>query len=612
VNLRSRILLLFVLLAIVPVVIVGFLAYYTGRQSIEQVEINHLVSTNLMKSSELTRWIEGNQQRIEELAQRPLMVQYSATMVTSDPADPSYDQARLSLEADHLSPRVKPVGGFIEMSVIGPGSGVILASSDDMQEGKYYANQRFFAEGKTHTYTQGVFYSLPLQQTTMIVSTPISDRRENLVAVLAGRLDLRDLSLIMSAQSGLSQSEKTYLVNKSNFFVTEPGSGEEYALKKTVRTEGVQAGLSGSAGVAFYEDYRNIPVIGAYKWLPEYNMCLITEVDQAEAYAPVNSMAVTMVTIVSLLTLIVVAAGFLLARTITQPLARLVAGAAEIGRHGHLDQKVGTEDRDEIGELSRAFDRMATELKETTVSIDDLERRIHERTAQLEAANRELEAFTYSVSHDLRAPLRAIDGYTRILLDDYQPLLDAEGKRVCSVISDGAHKMSDLIDDLLAFSRMGRSALNPSKIDMETLVKTIFQELTTAQSRKRIDFQVDTVRPAVGDPALLRQVWVNLLSNAIKFSSRQKHAVIRVKGENGENETVYSVKDNGVGFDMQYAGKLFGVFQRLHSVREFEGNGVGLALVQRVILRHGGRVWAEGEVGKGAIFYFTLPRQGVI
>jgi len=481
-----------------------------------------------------------------------------------------------------------------------------------MQEGKYYANQRFFAEGKTHTYTQGVFYSLPLQQTTMIVSTPVSDRREDLVAVLAGRLDLRDLSLIMSAQSGLSQSEKTYLVNKSNFFVTEPSSGEGYALKKTVRTEGVQAGLSGSDGVAFYVDYRNIPVIGAYKWLPEYNMCLITEVDQAEAYAPVNSMAVTMVTIVALLTLIVVAAGFLLARTITQPLARLVAGAAEIGRHGHLDQKVGTEDRGEIGELSRAFDRMAAELKETTVSIDDLERRIHERTAQLEAANRELEAFTYSVSHDLRAPLRAIDGYTRILLDDYQPLLDAEGKRVCSVISESAHRMSDLIDDLLTFSRLGRSALNPSKIDMETMATTIFQELTTAQGRKRIDFKVDSVPPAVGDPALLRQVWVNLLSNAIKFSSRQKRAVIRVRGENMENEAVYSVQDNGVGFDMQYADKLFGVFQRLHSVREFEGNGVGLALVQRVIHRHGGRVWAEGEVGKGATFYFALPHQGVI
>jgi len=611
VNLRSRITLLFVLLAVVPVIIVGFLAVYTGRQSIEQVEINHLVSTNLMKSSELTRWIAGNQQRIEELAQRPLMVQNSATLATKETIDPAYDSARLSLEWDHLKPRVKPSSGFTEVSVIGPDSGIILASSDDRQEGKYYANQRFYIEGKTHTYTQGVFYSLPLQQTTMIVSTPIIDRQNNLVAVLAGRLELRDLSMIMSTQSGLRQTEKTYLVNKSNFFVTEPRSGEGYALKKTVRTNGVIAGLSGIDGVGFYEDYRNIPVIGAYKWLPEYNMCLITEVDQAEAYDRINAMTVTVVSIVTLLALIVVAAGFFLARTITRPLALLVEGSAEIGR-GHLDQRVGTDARDEIGELSRAFDRMAMELKETTVSLDELERRIHERTAQLEAANRELEAFSYSVSHDLRAPLRAIDGYTRILLDDYEPLLDAEGKRICSVISGSAHKMSDLIDDLLAFSRLGRAALNPSKIDMEALAKTVYEELTTAQSRKRINFKIDSAPPAMGDPALLRQVWVNLISNAIKFSQHQKRAVIRVHAENIENEIVYSVKDNGVGFDMQYTNKLFGVFQRLHSVKEFEGNGVGLALVQRVINRHGGRVWAEGEVGKGATFYFTLPRQGVI
>jgi len=199
VNLRTRITWLFALLAIVPVVIVGFMALYTGRQSIEQVEINHLVSTNLMKSSELTRWIEGNQQRIEELAQRPLVVQHSATLAAYDPDDPAYGSALLSLEEDHLRPRIKPVGGFVEISVMGPDSGVIMASSDEAQEGKYHSNQRFFAEGKTHTYTQGVFYSLPLQQITMFVSTPIRDRGKNLIAVLAGRLDMRDLSLIMSA-----------------------------------------------------------------------------------------------------------------------------------------------------------------------------------------------------------------------------------------------------------------------------------------------------------------------------------------------------------------------------------------------------------------------------
>jgi len=606
VKLRSRITLLFALLAIVPVIIVGFLAFYTGRESIEQVEINHLVSTNLMKSSELTRWIEGNQLRIEELAQRPLVVQHSATLATYDPADPAYDSARLSLEDDHLRPRIKPVGGFIEISVMSPDSGIILASSDDAQEGKYHSNQRFYMEGKTHTYTQGVFYSLPLQQTTMVVSTPVNDRKGNLVAVLAGRLDLRDLSLIMSAQSGLRLTEKTYLVNKSNFFVTEPSFGEGYALKKTVRTEGVKAGLAGSDGVGFYEDYRDAPVIGSYKWLPEYNMCLITEVDQAEAYARIDSMTSTIITIVSVLALIVVAASFLLARTITLPLARLVAGAAAIGR-GNLDQKVGTAAKDEIGELSRAFDRMAMELKETTVSLDELERRIRERTFQLEAANKELEAFTYSVSHDLRVPLRAIGGYTRILTEEYQELLDAEGKRVCSVIAEGAQKMSDLIDDLLAFSRLGRSAINPRKLDMEALANAVFQDLTTAKSRKHIDFRVDAAPSVMGDLSLLRQVWVNLISNAIKFSSKQKRAVIRVHGEKTESEVVYSVQDNGAGFDMQYTHKLFGVFQRLHSAKEFEGNGVGLALVQRVVLRHGGRVWAEGETGKGATFYFSLP-----
>jgi signal transduction histidine kinase len=606
VNLRSRITWLFVLLAIVPVVVVGFLSYYTSRQAIEQVEINHLVSTNLMKSSELTRWIEGNQLRIEELAQRPLVVQNSETLATYDPANPAYDNARLSLEDDHLKPRITPVGGFIEISVMNPDSGIVMASSDDSQEGKYHSNQRFFIEGKAHTYTQGVFYSLPLQQTTMVVSTPVSNKKGNLVAVLAGRLDLRDLSLIMSAQSGLRLTEKTYLVNKSNFFVTEPSFGEGYALKKTVRTEGVKAGLAGSDGVGFYEDYRNVPVIGAYKWLPDYNMCLITEVDQAEAYARVDSMATTIITIVSLLALMVVAASFFLARTITMPLARLVAGAAAIGR-GNLDQRVGTPAKDEIGELSRAFDRMAMELKGTTVSLDELERRIRERTSQLETANKELEAFGYSVSHDLRAPLRAIDGYTRILLEEYQQLLDAEGKRICSVISESAHKMGGLINDLLAFSRLGRSAINPRKLEMEELANAVFQDLTTAKSRKRIDFQVDAAPAVMGDLSLVRQVWVNLISNAIKFSSRQKRAVIRVHGENTGVEIVYSVQDNGVGFDMQYTHKLFGVFQRLHSVKEFEGNGVGLALVQRVVLRHGGRVWAEGQIGKGSTFYFSLP-----
>jgi PAS domain S-box-containing protein len=240
----------------------------------------------------------------------------------------------------------------------------------------------------------------------------------------------------------------------------------------------------------------------------------------------------------------------------------------------------------------------------------ELEQRVLDRTAQLEESNKELEAFSYSVSHDLRAPLRAIDGFTRILLDTYEPQLNTEGKRVCSVIRHNTAKMSQLIDDLLAFSRVGRAEMICSRIDMGSMAKSVFYELTTPESRDRIDFRVGTVPPAVGDPTLMRQVWINLLDNAIKFSSKRPRAIIEVLGEHRQDETVYSVRDNGAGFEKQYVHKLFGVFQRLHNTREFEGTGVGLAIVQRVARRHGGHVWAEGESDQGATFHFALPQQG--
>jgi PAS domain S-box-containing protein len=260
-------------------------------------------------------------------------------------------------------------------------------------------------------------------------------------------------------------------------------------------------------------------------------------------------------------------------------------------------------------EVMFAMARDITERKRAENAITQLNEDLEKQTVQLEAANQELEAFSYSVSHDLRAPLRAIDGFSRILLEDHSDKLDAEGARVLNVIRSNTQNMSRLIDDLLAFSRLGRKQVDRSSINMKELAVDVSRQLNLATTEKTIRFSLGSLPPAYGDPALIRQVFVNLLSNAVKYSKTKDAPVIDVGAcrENGEH--VYYVKDNGVGFNMSHANKLFGVFQRLHSAEEFEGTGVGLAIVQRIIHRHGGRVWAEGRVNEGATFYFSLPKE---
>jgi PAS domain S-box-containing protein len=240
---------------------------------------------------------------------------------------------------------------------------------------------------------------------------------------------------------------------------------------------------------------------------------------------------------------------------------------------------------------------------------EELEFRVVERTKQLEVANKELEAFAYSVAHDLRAPLRAIDGFAHILLEDYEKLLDTEGKRLCTVIYSESQQMGRLIDDLLTFSHISHTEMQMTLINMEELVKSIFYKLSTPKSRERIDFRVAPLPETMSDITLIGEVWLNLISNAIKFSSKRDRAIIEVSYLQEGDNTVYLVRDNGAGFDMRYAGKLFTIFWRMHSDKEFEGTGTGLAIVQRLVHRHGGEVWAESEVDKGATFYFTLPKK---
>jgi two-component system sensor kinase len=273
----------------------------------------------------------------------------------------------------------------------------------------------------------------------------------------------------------------------------------------------------------------------------------------------------------------------------------LAAAREDLQRHGE--------------DLARANASLKTEIAERQYAekiIQDLNCQLKQKVADLEAANQDMEAFSYSISHDLRAPLRAIGGYARILREDHR--FDAEGLRLLTVISDNAQLMAKLIEDILAFARLGRQEIKKTRIDMTALTQSVFAELKGWESKRQVRFTLKELPSAHGDQTLIRQVLVNLLTNALKFTGPKADAAIILEGVSEGDENIYSVTDNGVGFDMQYVDKLFNVFQRLHLHSEFEGTGVGLAIVHKIILRHGGRVWAEGQVNKGATVYFSLPR----
>jgi len=237
------------------------------------------------------------------------------------------------------------------------------------------------------------------------------------------------------------------------------------------------------------------------------------------------------------------------------------------------------------------------------------EMNLAERSMQLEAANKEMESFSYSVAHDLRAPLQAIDGYARMILKKQGDKFDKNTLDKFNVIRSNALLMGQLIDDLLTFSRLGRQHMSISKLDMDALMRDAWKELQVINPDRNMRLTVKNIPEGYGDRALIKQVCINLLSNAVKFTKNRDTAHIEAGGYSDGNEVVYYVRDNGVGFDMEYYDKLFGVFQRLHSADAFEGTGVGLAIVQRIVHMHGGRVWAEGKVDEGACFYFALSKQ---
>lgn len=319
---------------------------------------------------------------------------------------------------------------------------------------------------------------------------------------------------------------------------------------------------------------------------------------------------------------IVLVGAFLIAYAITSKLEKAISGpivglsnvAREVSETRDFSRRVSVETTDEIGALSKAINEMLSRIQEHQEEVqqlnEELEERVRKRTAELQATNKELESFSYSVSHDLRAPLRHVDGFSQLLQKHLGQDADEKSQRYIATISESARKMGQLIDELLVFSRMGRAELRQVSFDMNQLLSEVHAELNEEIVERRVEVVVAPLPVVNGDRTMLKLVWMNLLSNSLKYTRRQARPKVEVTCKENSSEYVFEITDNGAGFDMQYSHKLFGVFQRLHSGEDFEGTGIGLANVHRIVTRHQGKVWAEGAVNKGAKFSFSIPKNG--
>jgi signal transduction histidine kinase len=499
-----------------------------------------------------------------------------------------------------------------------------------------HIRQELFSQARQSTrYISSIIIDEITSEPLVIMAVPVTNVFGDVQGILAAEVNLKFMwDLVGHIKIG--RSGYAYVVDKEGYLIAFQDIGrvlkrENISFMAEVRefVNGNESAHLSKAEIS--KGILGITVLTTHVHLGTPSWAVVVELPILEAYETVIRTFVFSLLIMICSFILAIISGVFLAKRMTKPIIELRDATERVGK-GKLDTQIAVRSKNEIGQLATSFNQMIKDLKKVTVSRNALAKEVkqrkrteealqraydelkaskereRERAAQLEASNRELEAFSYSVSHDLRAPLRGIDGFSQALLEDYADQLDTQGRDYLQRVRAATQRLEQIIDDMLILSRVTRIEMRRVMVDLSTMAQEIAVELQASQPERRVSFVIAPGLAVKADPNLMRLALENLLDNAWKFTSKHPAARIEVGVTNHEGGETYYVRDDGAGFDMAYAGKLFGAFQRLHPMVDFGGTGIGLATVQRIIRRHGGRVWAEGSVEQGATFYFTLPR----
>ncbi|HTR44953.1 MAG TPA: ATP-binding protein [Thermodesulfovibrionales bacterium] len=609
-SIRVKLLAALLAFGIIPMVLLGMFIFMKARGGFQAIRIAQLETIADLKKDKIEFFFRERTSDIlsatsfRNIRQNlPVLDRYSAHK-----DHPEYIRAWEAL--DDQMKQVQEAHGYLNIMLANAGGTVLYVSDSRLKDwylGGLMTDKRAYEEGKKRVYFTDIFRSAVKEKGfEMMAVAPATDLMGDFIGEIIIEIDMEPIYVLIRDTTGLGHTGEELIAKRDGdtvLYLSPIRSDPDAALKKRVPFSGkagfpAQRAVLGESGSGLAMDYSGVEVLAAWRYIPSLRWGLVTKIAASEAFAPVSHLKKVAISLALSIMVLGIVAALLIAKSLSDPIKALQEGAEIIGK-GDLQCRVGSDAKDEIGQLSRVFDCMTVSLAETNAALK-------QKAAELEAANKELEGFSYSVSHDLRAPLRHMAGFMELLRKKEWSRLDETSRRYVTVITEASKKMGRLIDDLLSFSRIGRSEMHMAAVDFGTLVRETVEEVQHDAEGREVSWTIGELPDVKGDAALLRLMLVNLFSNALKFTRTRTRAEIEMGCTRVQDEHVFFIRDNGVGFDAKYSGKLFGVFQRLHRQDEFEGTGIGLANVQRIVSRHGGRIWAEGTVGQGATFYFTL------
>lgn len=664
-NITTTIFLSFLVIGMVPLIITGYVNYNASKRILEQEIFKKLIAVSDRQGEEIEGFGKEKLRDLEAFANMPSIIKVFKDFNASfKKGTGSSEYIMTELQSQALLKDYKRIYTIHDILFINNHGDITFSIAKEKDFGTNLQTGPYRHTGLADSYNEAknmqkpsissLQYYSPSKKPAAFISTPVfSDNKQ--IGIISAQLTNSEINSVVNNYTGLGKTGETVIGEKdgSQFifvFNLRHDPDAAFNIKGEMGSENalpMQQALVQETGHGLSLDYRGEKVLAVWRYLPLWRWGMVVKIDANEAFKPVQEYQIFIWTITIITLLMIIAAAAFISNFVSKPIKEL-AKIAENITHGNTSiraKRIGTNEigilatsfnkmtdklvnsirfhKDEIGEkeiIQRNLNKNAGDLQKANRNLEDKIKKLNKSrqalffiirdtnriSKNLSAVNKELESFSYSVSHDLRSPLRALDGFSRALLEDYADKLDDDGKDYLIRICAATERMGSLIDDLLGLSRITRQKMQIVDIKLSRLLHPMIKELKESEPERQAEFIIDETMIANGDEHLLQIMLQNLMNNAWKFTAKKQDTKITIGITDTKGNKTFFIRDNGAGFDMKYADKLFGAFQRLHSQKEFEGVGVGLATVQRIINRHGGNVWAEGKVNEGATFFFTL------